>query len=300
MYDGIYKELHDAGVASKYEGDGVWKNLDGEIVDRQEACGRKCLYELTHPGYLLFVDEVGSNTNMTSDKNKGGEQFVCERGTVPRQQASNTDIHFTCLGFTNASGEAVMCGVIIGGSTMSADQVLGFDILAGTQSEIEKWAKILKDDDAFNQNMTTSHMFPGGPTCYVGDKVIPPFVTCSPSGGITSQILADMMKWLDRHLQLPRIEGGPTPCILLDDHQSRLDLPFLSYVYSPHHRWKALIGIPNGTSLWQVRDSVEQNGCFKMHQYDVKTIILNNKRELGMVDTNLKRADIVPIVNYCW
>ena len=301
MYDSIYQELHEAGVASKYEGEGVWTNAAGDIVPtKEDALGRKCKYHLTHPNYLLFVDEVGSNTNMTSDKNKGGEQFVCERGTVPRQQASNTDIHFTCLGFTNASGEAVMCGIIIGAGTLSVEQVLGVDVMAGTHDEVQTALNVIMDDNALLNDMKTNKMFPGGPTCYVGDKVIPPFVTCNPSGGITSQILADMMSWLDLHLQLPRHEGCPTPCILLDGHHSRLDLPFLSYVSDMNHRWNALIGIPNGTSLWQVGDSVEQNGCFKMHQYDVKMKILNKKREMGMLDTHLKKTDIIPIVNYCW
>ena len=190
MQSPIYKELHEAGLATKYEGDGVWKNLNGENVDSLQAICRKCQYNLTHPKYLLFVDEVGSNTNMTNDKNKSGEQFACQRGTVPRQQTSNTaDIHFTVLGFTNAAGQAVLCGVIIAASQLSADQVLGFDVLAGSEEEIERAATMLRtDNDAFIQNMTTSHIFPGGPTCHVGDKVIPPFITCSPSGGITSQI----------------------------------------------------------------------------------------------------------------
>ena len=74
MYDSIYKELFDAGLATKYEGDGIWKNLQGKPVDILQAAGRKCKYNLTHPEYLLFVDEVGSNTNMANDKNKGGEQ----------------------------------------------------------------------------------------------------------------------------------------------------------------------------------------------------------------------------------
>ena len=69
MYDSIYKELEEAGVATKYEHDGVWKNLTGDCVDSFQAVGRKCQYDLTHPEYLLLVDEVGSNTNMTSDKN---------------------------------------------------------------------------------------------------------------------------------------------------------------------------------------------------------------------------------------
>ena len=133
---------------------------------------------------------------------------------------------------------------------MSVDQVLGFDVLQGSDEEIEKVSKLLnKDNDSLIHNMIRSPMLPGDPTCHIGDKVILPFITCTPSGGITSQILADMMKWLDRHLQLPRHEGCPTPSILLDGHHSCLEIPFLSYVSTPEHKWNALIGIPNGTSL---------------------------------------------------
>ena len=111
-----------------------------------------------------------------------------------------------------------MYGIIMGAATLTADQILGIDVLAGTHDEIEKAVNATKDGNVLIPNMKTSHMFPGGSTCYVGDKIISPFVTCSPSGGITSQILADMMQWLDKYLQLPRDEDSPTPCILLDGH----------------------------------------------------------------------------------
>ena len=94
MYDAIYSELILTGIAKKYDGDGQYK----------DALGRKCKYYLTPPEYLLFIDEVVSNTNMANDKNKGGKQLACEIGTVPRQQASTSDVHFIVLGFINASG----------------------------------------------------------------------------------------------------------------------------------------------------------------------------------------------------
>ena len=109
-----------------------------------------------------------------------------------------------------------------------------------------------------------------------------------------------MLKYIDDHGILPRIPNGPTPCILLDGHSSRLELPFLKYINQPERKWKALIGIPYGTSLWQVGDSVEQNGCFKMHQYDYKVQLVNKKRELNMNNTNLNKSVVIPIVNYCW
>ena len=117
---------------------------------------------------------------------------------------------------------------------------------------------------------------------------IPPFVTCSPHGGITSQILADMLKWIDTYY-LQRAPSSPTPCLILDGHSYRFELPLLSYVTHSEHKWYPLIGIPYGTSIWQVGDSVEQNGCFKMHQYDYKNSVLNKKRELNLKDTNLKK-----------
>ena len=97
-----------------------------------------------------------------------------------------------------------------------------------------------------------------------------------------------MLQWIDVHF-FERTSDSPTPCILLDGHSSRLELPFLSYVTNVKHRWYPLIGTPYGTSIWQVGDSVEQNGCFKMHQYDYKNMLLNKKRELNLKDISLKK-----------
>jgi hypothetical protein len=57
---------------------------------------------------------------------------------------------------------------------------------------------------------------------------------------------------------------GLSPFLLLDGHGSRFELEFLEYINTPEHKWNCCIGLPYGTSYWQVRDSSEQNGCFKM------------------------------------
>jgi hypothetical protein len=54
------------------------------------------------------------------------------------------------------------------------------------------------------------------------------------------------------------------PFLLLDGHGSRLELPFLQYIYGVSHEWVVCIGVPYGTSYWQVADSSEQNGSYKM------------------------------------
>jgi hypothetical protein len=57
---------------------------------------------------------------------------------------------------------------------------------------------------------------------------------------------------------------GLAPFLLLDGHGSRFELEFSEYINSDDTRWSVNIGLPYGTSYWQVGDSMEQNGCFKM------------------------------------
>ena len=132
--------------------------------------------------------------------------------------------------------------------------MLGLDIISASDEMISSIGDLKNSN--FLDNMENTKLFPGGPTCRVGDKEVPAMVTCSPSGGITSQLLRDMLFHIDSHSIIPRFPGSPTPCIILDGHSSRLELPFLSYINNDVTRWKALFGIPYGTSLWQAGDSV--------------------------------------------
>ena len=69
------------------------------------------------------------------------------------------------------------------------------------------------------------------------------------------------------------------PFLLLDGHESRFELPFLTYITNPDHPWKVCIGVPYGTSLWQVADSKEQNGSFKIALSKIKKRIVEQKIE---------------------
>ncbi len=63
MYDEIYKDFCCGGIAVEHP-EPVWRNEAGEVVESEEqAFGLKSKYELIHPDWLLFVDEVGSNTS---------------------------------------------------------------------------------------------------------------------------------------------------------------------------------------------------------------------------------------------
>ena len=76
----------------------------------------KCNYQLTHPEMCLVVDKVGANNlNQKDDGHIGGQNFMCEVGSVPQLKVSTKDRHFTLFGFKNLKGEPMMCLLILAG-----------------------------------------------------------------------------------------------------------------------------------------------------------------------------------------
>ena len=93
-------------------------------------------------------------------------------------------------------------------------------------------------------------------------------------------------------------KNGPSPFLLLDGHGSQLEVRFQSYINDPSHKWVVCIEVPNVTSLCQVGDSNEQNGCYKMYFTQCKNMITKRRFDVGLFKLNIVRTDIVPIVNY--
>jgi hypothetical protein len=78
--------------------------------------------------------------------------------------------------------------------------------------------------------------------------------------------------------------GGVIPFLLLDGHGSRFELPFFR-VHKKDHEWKVCIGVPYGSSYWQVGFSPEQNGWFKMALAKEKFELVDRKEISGLVGT---------------
>jgi hypothetical protein len=57
---------------------------------------------------------------------------------------------------------------------------------------------------------------------------------------------------------------GTTPFLLCDGQGSRFEEPFLEYTLESNMPWTCCIIVPYGTSMWQLGDSTEQNGTFKI------------------------------------
>jgi hypothetical protein len=82
---------------------------------------------------------------------------------------------------------------------------------------------------------------------------------------MTASILTKIFKTLDLlEIYKKDREEGCRPFVLLDSHQTQLELELLDYVNDQAHPWSVCIGVPYGTALWQVGDSTEQNRNFKV------------------------------------
>ena len=90
---------------------------------------------------------------------------------------------------------------------------------------------------------------------------VPCLSVVNESGGITATILTSILRHLDGlHLFDKAREDGLKPFLLVDGHSSRFDIEFLRYINSPPTSYSVCVGVPYGTSYWQVGDSTEQNG----------------------------------------
>ena len=138
-----------------------------------------------------------------------------------------------------------------------------------------------------------------GPTCTYRGIEIPCLIRWTENRSITSSILCDILKELDHKKIFPREEQGCKPFFFVDGHSSRFEVPFLQYINNKEHEWVVCIGVPYGTSLWQVGDAEEQNRLFKLNMSKCKQLLLR-KRIDNNLSPFLEPTDIIPIINYAW
>ena len=84
----------------------------------------------------------------------------------------------------------------------------------------------------FLRNFGPGKYFSGPPTYQFCGKDIPALVRWNESGSISSEILVEAISTIDIMNVVPR-DDGIKPFLLLDDHGSCLELPFLKYIITP-------------------------------------------------------------------
>ena len=291
MYDDIYVMLVETGIATKLD-TAQWFDKQGNIVEsEEEAFGRKSQYFLLHPEKMIFVDEVGSNTSQKNDGHCGSEKFLVPVNIRPQIHAASKDSHFTVLGFTAATGEPICCAIIFAAKQLDPQWVTGVDPFC-------EWAG---EEDDMAINMGKGKRYPLGPDCVVGGKTIPTLCCCSENGSITSELLSKMLSHIDSTGAIDRSDGIP-PFLLLDGHGSRFEMPFLEYIQDEKnegHKWTTCVGVPYGTSYWQVGDSAEQNGSFKIALSRAKTELLE-KKSMARLPFAIEKTDVVIIMSAAW
>jgi hypothetical protein len=295
MYNLLYQLMIEAVVARRLS-EKVCFDRGGNIVTEEDIVGLRSDVEVVHPQYILFVDETGSNTNMRKDGQRGRRRVIAEAGCDGHQDSITTDIRYTTLGFTAASGEPVLCVLIFTSENekgIPSSWISGLDITKIT-NELE-----VLDDNAFMETIgREGQVACGGPVCTFRGKTVQTLVQSSPHGGITGPILTNCLKYIDDLELLPR-SGGVKPFLLQDGHDSRFHVGFLEYIRNEDHPWIVGFGVPYATHIWQVGDSKEQNGSYKRMEGEAKDILAIEKKKRGLPQV-FKPTDIVPIVNYAW
>ena len=245
MYTLCYQSLEEAGVAVKLDSL-IHYDEHGIECTEENAFGEPCYHQLIHPDYVLFFDECG--TNLKGDKNGsyGGQKFIKKSGAQKAYSKVNSqDCRYTTLGFTAATGDPVLCVIIIQVPSLVHGEIHGTDIRLLHNSD-----KPLTNLADLQSHTGSSKLYPKRPVCTFRGKVIPAMVCCSEGGGINSKILTDCFKYLD-HLEVFD-RSVATPACIFDGHHSRFSLEFIQYINSEETLWKGNIGCPYATYFWQV------------------------------------------------
>ena len=114
------------------------------------------------------------------------------------------------------------------------------------------------------ENLGPGNFYPGGPACIFNGKKID---CSSKSGGITAEILVNILKYFDSREIFPQFPSGYIPFLIVDGHNTQLDPTFIAYINNIEHHWKVCFGLPHTASLLQVGDLAENNGTFKDEFY---------------------------------
>lgn len=112
--------------------------------------------------------------------------------------------------------------------------------------------------------------------------------------------MVSILKTLDDLNVFPRYDGGPTPALVLDRHQSILEASFVEYFNGEGQKWFALLSVPYATSYWQVRDSLEHNWALKIAWCQEKEKLVEFMSNTGINPLTIKNDHMIALINATW
>ena len=99
MYELVYTQMVNAGVARWLpSSERYYVNDEGDKLESEgDSVGLKVTVEITHPEWILFGDEVGTDISQKDDGNVGKQKFVSKKGSRPNIKSSHKDERFTLI-----------------------------------------------------------------------------------------------------------------------------------------------------------------------------------------------------------
>jgi hypothetical protein len=272
MYDNIELALIESGNAVPYSSP-VHMDVHGNIVDDESlAFGNQVTVNILRRDNVFCMDETGDNTNGKKDGKKGGEKMVCATSQTPRDLVGTKDAHYTIVPITNLYGECVMVVVIFPGKTENPNWTQGVDVF------------VPYDQENYHNNFGPGKKHPGLELRRDDGSKVPIYFAYTENASMTGDILKGVFEAMDEEGITTREfdeNGKPVvyPLMILDGHGSRTHYDFLTYVNNDSTLWLPILGVPYGTSIWQLHDDKRQNGAFKGALVDAKRKFFRKKRE---------------------
>ncbi len=182
MYNAIYSIFADAGVASSMV-EPVAYDISGSLVEVGSPFqyGLPCKIIIHHKDFILFGDETGINTNQMDDGQVDGTKYVVPHGCVPLIQANSSEHRANVLPFTAASGDSVICVVIVENKRKHVDSTWH----TGIDNTVDPILNLHGLVDTRNtDNHSPMKHFHSGPVCHFGGKEIPTLTFTTHSASI--------------------------------------------------------------------------------------------------------------------
>ena len=132
-------------------------NRSGSIFNTEEEVAvHHIKHLLSHPQYVLFVDEVFTYTNQMGDGNNGGKIYIGIKGMITNLLSSKVSGCFTLMGMTAATGKPVLCICILAAKSLSVTDVKVFYYRASIPYD---------SINIMEENMREFKALPGFPVC---------------------------------------------------------------------------------------------------------------------------------------
>ena len=287
--------------AAHYLPQPTWMDQEGNCVDVTKSFGCKVQAKLDLPQLCIVMDKVAGDLNMLNDGHQGRTKYISCKGETAKINVTKKSKKFTMLGLTNLLGQPIMWRVIFEGKERNVMMESGIDPFHPKYNEYIRTTYSTSSYEDFVGNYGQGNLFPGGPVCEFEGHSIPTMIRYSEKGSITSKILTGILKTID-NMGIFQVyqENGAVPFLLVDSHQSRFSPKFLEYITNNKHLWKVTIGMPYGTSLWQVGDSYQQNGRFKIALVECKKKIMENRLLIFCSELELLPTNIMPMISIAW